>query len=264
MPIVLVIPTEFKSRLVTIGYENFAEGAAITSTSTDIGFDENFVGLWTLHDAWKAVGSANERLTFDIGGPETVNYLGLAGHNLGSTGANITFESGDTINGPWTTRIDGNPTNDDALLIRFQDAISQFWRLTVVTATSAPVIALSAFGKAFEVTRGVSPGFQPPLVDNLEIENSESRQSLFIGRSVTKFPQTMRLNFELLDQNYVRNEWVPFLRHAQQKPFFLAWNALDFEDEVVYAWTQQTDFPSYQDVINMRAPLLINGLRNVD
>ena len=263
--IVLNIPAVTPSAFITIGHDNHIETATITASSTETGFDPTFVGMWTLHDAWQSVGFTGETLVFDLGVAKSADYLGIMGHNLSSAGSGFFLEKADSLSGPWTTVLSKTPTSDNVIFERFTSTSSRYWRLRFENGTLPLLIPVVSLGVALEMQRGMAPGFSPPLVDVFRIQNSETDRGLFIGRSLVKEPQQISFNVNLLSSSFIRQQFIPFLEHAQRNPFFFSWNHQDFPEDAVVAWTRRrTALPSFQDVINYRIRIPLNALRNTD
>lgn len=263
--IVLNIPQTFASSFVTIGHDNHVETATITASSTEDGFAPSFVGLWTLHDAWRSVGSTGESLIFDLGVAKPADYLGIMGHNFSLSGSGYFLETSASITGPWAVVLSETPTNDNVIFKRFGLRSSRFWRLRFEGGTLPITISVIGLGVALDMERGMVPGFEPPIIDTFAIQNSETDRGLFIGRSLRKEPQQIRFSVDLLSSLFVRGLFKEFLEHAQRNPFFFSWNEEEFPNEAVFAWTgRRSQLPSYQDVVNLRARMRFNVLRNLD
>ena len=68
---------------------------------------------------------------------------------------------------------------------------------------------------------------------------NESGTGQFLGRSIVRQNQATDVEFSMITAPWARDQMQDFVRHAQKKPFYFAWNPADYPDEVGYVWTDE-------------------------
>ncbi len=222
-----------------IGWDNlFARATLLASSETTSGPAENAADGLTW-DYWESEGdTSGDTLRAQLSVAEPADYLGIAGHNLGSVGATLTLQG--SANGiSWTT-VAGpfSPASDKPALWRFPSATWQYWRVLVM---GGPVrIGVVNVGALLVLPEGVFVGHKPESLNRRpKLSNNESEDGQFLGRSVIRRGAEGIIKQDRVTQAWVRSVWDPFARHAETKPFFWAWRYDTFPDEVMYGWTDE-------------------------
>ncbi len=165
------------------------------------------------------------------------------------------------------------PVNDYTFKLKYESAPAVFTNLATVDTSVDPVIGMKTFNKVTvlagrkirvefalataedvrQLAAGVrldSPigqhdGIRPPnLAGEFIQSNVESVGGSFIGRDKIRQQISSEIELEFLQpQTFVRDLWVPLLKHAERFAFFYAWNLDGFPKEVVYAWSRGNPRP---------------------
>ncbi len=61
---------------------------------------------------------------------------------------------------------------------------------------------------------------------------------MFLGRSVIYQGVVVSLSFDHLSEDFLRETWLPFVQHAEVKPWFLLWDESEHADEACWCFTQ--------------------------
>ena len=163
----------------------------------------------------------------------TVDTFAMAQHNLGTNGGTIKLQYSLNSGVTWldaTTAI--APVSNECIWKTFASITARRWRLEVISAP-ASVIGLVFIGAAYQPGRGMLEGFAPPiLARKSEQYSTMSEAGLFLGRSILRRDIETDVRFEHLTPAQAYNEWQPFMKHAEKKPFFFAWLIEDYPTDV--------------------------------
>lgn len=245
-----------------IGYETLLEDAdSIAATDSDASYPASNLSNWMLTSKWRAANATGTKyLTVDLEGTDAhaVDGWGIAGHNLGTVGATITPQY--SLNGSdWTDLDDAvAPTGTEAIFRIVDSVNAKHVRLKIESCSDTPQVALLYFGPVLQL-RGMEPGFVPPTLSReAELLNNDSEDGVLLGRSVLSVKGKCTIAMTMLDPQWVRDYWRPFMRHYERKPFLFAWDASAYPDEVAYCYTEpgrRDSRPEYEDTLYMRLSL---------
>lgn len=215
------------------GYDNAGVGATVTATSTDDGYDPANLFDWKPYTYWKPATSGVHHVTVIPASTPTVDYFAVAQQNLGENGGTIKLQYSLNSGGSWLDATDAiAPVANESLWRTFEAITASHWRLEV-TSTPASVIGVVSFGTAYQPEFGVLPGFAPPqLARAADVYATTSDAGLFLGRSILSLNLETEINFRNMAAEDCYTEWLPFMKHAERKPFFLAWLIEDFPTDI--------------------------------
>lgn len=257
-----------------IGYENLLEQFqnSLASSSTDSGFDVKALSNWFLWDRWQGnPGTWVIAFSLDCGVAKPADYLAIAGHNVVSTGASVRLvgsnvadfstsavvvtyspTAGAIYNGiplhNGTVYYDGSvtylneaPVVDFILGFSFTQVSYRYWRLEYTSAFKL-LLSVVGLGRKMEFERGFYNGFQPPEWNEVvETTNNKSENGVYLGRSKVRAGlRPFKINVEPVTHAWVHSVWLPFKRHAEEKPFFFAWGT-DVDTGRAYVWEKGFD-----------------------
>lgn len=248
-----------------VGYVNRLDGATLSGSAVATGFDrENVVG-WRLYDSWKPGATGSSHIIADCGSSVAADYFGLFGHNLGDLGGSVQLQHGTTDAGPWTDAFTAvEPATNRVVFETFRAVTSRYWKIILDGSAGTPTAAVIAFGSRLELPGPVPVGFRPPIFDAVETLTNEAVNAMPLGRSQVRKALALRLPQPFLDPAWVRSTWVPFIEHAQAKPFFVSWDQCAYPGDAVYAWTDpEIDLPDYSHPTLMQAELRLRALRTL-
>jgi len=220
-----------------LGWRNvFAEGDLSASSALDGYAVENLVDGFTF-DYWGPdAADAAPWVQVDCGTATAVDYLAITAHNLASLGASLQLlgsadgASWSAVAGPWV------PARSGPLLWQFAAVSFRYYRLSV-TGSGVRLGVLQA-GARTTLPEGVFVGYSPEALNRrYTVQNQESEAGVMLGRSVTRVGVEGKITQKRVSQAWARGEWRAFTDHAVTRPFFIAWRASDYPDEVAYAWS---------------------------
>jgi len=222
------------SRLPRIGYDNVGVGATVTSDSTADGYDPANVFDWKPYTYWKPAASGTHYITVEPASTPTVDYFAMAQHTLGTNGGTVQLQYSTNGGGAWSDAFDpiAPTTLNEPVWRSFTAITAADWRVKVVS-TPASVIGVVSFGAVYQPYYGVLQGFAPPkLARNAVVKSTASEAGLFLGRSILRRFLDTSITFNNMDPDDCYNYWLPFMKHAEQYPFFLAWLIEDYPTDI--------------------------------
>ena len=187
---------------------------------------------------WTADNINTQHIGANVLAARTVNYYGIAAHNLGSAGAVITFQTSDD-GVAWVDATDGVLlSNDFAMIEEFEDKFAAFFRLKIEGATIIPSVGVFYIGKMLRVQRRIYVGHSPfTLQRQSKVSSGFSENGQFLGRVVRSTTYETDVRVQNLTPAWVRSKLDPFLAVAADTPFFWSWRPCSYPTEVGFAWT---------------------------
>jgi hypothetical protein len=166
-----------------------------------------------------------------------VDYVAIAGHNLGTLGVSIAIGYFDNSSPPiWTDLVtDSVLANDSPALFRFtaQSLVTVSIRLGPTSQLAQ--IAVVYAGKLLVLPRKLYQGFVPINYGRVaKVTSGRSEAGQFLGRIVTQEFVKDTVPLSLIDPDYFRAYIADFLVDSKQNPFFIAWRPQTYPDEVGY------------------------------
>lgn len=181
--------------------------------------------------------------TVDLGTAYDVDYVGIAGHTIGSSGASVEVShSTDGLN--WTSFAAIAPGDNLPLMFVDDVVFARYWRITV-SGSAAPQIAVIYVGKVLAMERAIYGGVAPPnLSRDTVLKNAMSRGGRFLGQNYRRNGVKGNVSFTNLTPGFIRDEFDLFVKSARRFPYFFAWRPLTYPREITYAWTDKDFAPS--------------------
>jgi hypothetical protein len=223
-----------------IGIDNIARTGTVSASSEAAGFPAIAAANPLTYEFWKPTAfPAWWRV--DAGAAATVDYVGIAAHNLGSSRITVEVQSS-TNNSTWTTVDSHSPTSDAPIMFLFAPVSARYWRITV---TGEAVIGAVYIGKVLEMQRAAYAGINPiDLSRRTVIRPNRSEGGQWLGRSVIREGSFTSVGFRHLTNAWYRANFDQFVEEARSYPFFFAWRPEGYPDSVGYVWTQGDIVPT--------------------
>jgi len=236
------IGAEYDLNHPRIGYERVA-GALTTNVPSEDGFNAQNAETPLTYTAWQPTSvPAVWRLTFVGGGTETISYLGIGVHNIGSSGATVTLQSFDGATwANWGGGMSVSPDNDDAIMFLVEPAAVNGIGILIEGAV-ARVGTISA-GDVLEWPRKATWTGLPITESETNRYNvNQSDTGNWLGRTRIASGLEFDMTIDNLSETFRRGEFETFRNHANtgDGTFFVAPRPLDYPDEVAYAWSPET------------------------
>ena len=213
--------------------DNILIGATITATGISDGSQLYLIDGRPY--TWLQFPSAGTKtITIDCGSAVDANAIGIIGHNLAASAAAVTLASS-TNGSSWTDRLTITAATDRALLQTFTKVSARYWRLTIVTATVAPMLAVVMIGQRIDFPL---PPDSPctPFTESVEVDSNESKQGHPLGAVVRYFPVEVKPSFSNLEREWVETVFRPFRENWSRYRtfFFWAWDLETYPEQILY------------------------------
>lgn len=238
------------ARFTRIGYQSIARRGTVTASGNND--DEGFIDAprsdltyeWWRADAlpaWWAV---------DAGEAVTVDYAGVAVHNLSTVSASVKVQHSD--DGSAWTDVPGAetiPGTDAPLMILFEPITARYWRLRFAGSGDAPRVGVIYIGKVLAMQRPVkwrdhSPG---TLSRRTTVRGSQSDGGQRLGTSVVRQGYQADYDVSNMTETWYRDQFDPFVQHARRIGYFISWRPVERPGEVLFGWTDD-DIEPFNEV----------------
>lgn len=227
-------PSTDYSRTARILYDNLLTSASVTDAAKTL-----IPNTW---ERWRSA-SGTMQSTFQLTSAQTVSVVGIAGHNLASTGSTIVIATAPTIAGTFTDRASLTPTDNDPLWFEFDPVSVQDVRVTITGGTDREVAVIYA-GDPLRMTQPIYGGHNPiDLQAETSFRNNNSESGQFLGRDIIRRGLQTSYAWRHLDDQWIRDTFKPFIISARKKPFFIKWRP-DYYDAVAFGYAIDDIKPS--------------------
>jgi hypothetical protein len=222
-----------------IGYQSVITAGNVSADEEAATFSVSNVATTNTAEKWKGTSTAPQTVNVAEGGTQSCNYVGIAKHNFGSTGATIKLQTSPD-NSVWTDVVDEiAPATDFAIVLRFDPTVANFWRLYITPGSAAPSMAIMYLGTLLILPRNIYVGHSPfTLARAQQVTTGRSDSGAFLGRTLRREFRATSVKLENLDPTWYRNYFDPFAEASAPRPFFWAWRPGSYPDEVGYVWTK--------------------------
>lgn len=179
---------------------------------------------------------------------QNIDYIGIAGHTIGTDSATISVEySDDDIY--WTPfSLATSPADDTPIMFLNIPIFARYIRVNVSSSVSPqvpPRIGVIYVGVLLAMVRSLYGGHAPiPLSRDTTLTRALSDGGQFLGQTFRRNGVTGSAAFQNLKAAWIRQYFDPFIRDARRYPFFFAWSPVKFPGEVIYAWATADISPS--------------------
>jgi hypothetical protein len=148
------------------------------------------------------------------------------------------------------------PSNDNVLILRFEETVYHSIRLKLAEGDAPPQAAVVYTGLLLVMQRRIYVGHTPITFGRQTvIRTGVSEGGNFLGRVVTGSTLRSSVTMQNLTPAWVRSDLDPFIQASQTTPFFWAWRPETYPDETGFAWVDSDIRP-----VNSRA----NGMMSVE
>jgi hypothetical protein len=232
----------------------FPLGGTVAASSAAAGFDAVFAQNSETWQFWRPTAlPATWELTFAVA--STVSYFGIAGHDLGTAGATVIYETWNGAN--WDTRVTHSPADNSpifGLLVPRSIAKARI-RITGVTL---PHVAVIYFGAVIEFPQRAAYVGRQDMQDLISEEFSTpvSDGGHFVGRYVTRRAQPVRLAVRHLSEAFKASTLDPLIGFLRSRPAFFADRPGPFPKSCAYAYTTGNIVPD-REIPNSAAAIAV-------
>jgi hypothetical protein len=255
-------PTIPITNLPIIFWRNVVTTTNVTTDSEDPDFPVTNVANPSLGLKWKqdftdSPTAMPDYIRVDTSEAGPINYVAVAGHNLGTQHATIAVE-GVYISGaasPHDSPTESEfvtgyrPTDDGPIIFVFEETEGADIRLRLEQSpsnTTPMELAVLYVGKCTVLPEGIQADHTPlPLGRVNDNVLGMSENGSFLGRIVTGSWVASNATISNLSKTWVREELLDFLEFAAEFPFFWAWSPLTYPSETAFAFLANDPSPSF-------------------
>lgn len=222
-----------------IGWRNLVTLGGIAADHELAAFPASNLANPSTASRWESDSTAEQFVAFTVTSPDPIDYVGLARHNLGSSGANVSVEMVDPEDEEsW---IEVFPAvvlaGDGPAILRFEPVFTTQIRLRIIPVGAAPRIAVCYIGRLTVLPRGLQPGHVPlPFAASDDIVTGQAESGDFLGRIVTGQKLSTAVSITYLAYDWFHANLAAWVKQARTLPFFFAWMPADYPAEVGFAW----------------------------
>lgn len=209
----------------------------IDNTGTDTGARALMYDTGKRWAFTQAGGSNAIRADFNI--PVTFDTLCIAGHNLADVGGTVKVRYDEPPAGGLITLETLTPQNNDPIMIHFDEQLLAVKiQLTIEGANGDVEIAYVSAGVALQMQRPFFNG-HTPITDSDETQyyRAKTESGNIIGRSIRSQGFRTQYQWNNLNDAWYRQYFAPFKEAAKTVPFFIAWNLLEYPNDVGFGHT---------------------------
>ncbi|MBZ9975475.1 hypothetical protein [Mesorhizobium sp. BR-1-1-10] len=228
-----------------LGFENLLENGTVVASSENADFPVENAFDWLTSDFFKPATSGTINIDLTLTGADSADYFAFYGQDLYAHGGTIKLQywDGAAYQDCFAAL---TPTDNTPQFISFASQTSTKWRV-VITCTSVFSIAVIAFGAQLALEYGMYLGWTPPKFGrNTQLINSQSDGGAFLGRSIISRGVSSTLVVQYASDVWMRANWLNFVRHAEQKPFFFVPNITGYPQDCVFAYSDAAIPPPSQ------------------
>lgn len=228
-----------------LAHVNFGAAAtASTATGTELAAAANAADPAT-YNFWAATpnGSDIAELRFVFAADATLDFVGIAAHNLGTLGATVTLQYSTNSGSSWTNSAAGavTPVDNAAIGFRFEPVVCDYWRLRITDAASDVVIGVALLSEELMFPERIYREYDPVLTPTeVDLQSNVSEGGHLLGSSVVRRSSTTAARFRRLPPSFLRAaDWLAFQRAFNSgAPLFWAWRPDKYAGDLYYAWRE--------------------------
>jgi len=195
------------------------------------------------YNFWSVTPDVSDRaaLRFVFPASVTLNFVGLAAHNLGDLGGTVAVQYSTNSGSSWTSVPPGTmaPSDNREIAWRFEDITADYWRILLDGVTEDAVIGVCLFSEYLTIPRRIYSGYTPPLTPTeVKLQSNVSEGGHLLGTSRARSASTASASFNLLDPEFVRGaDWLGFQQAFNDgQAFFWSWRPDKYAQDLFYAW----------------------------
>lgn len=245
------------SNTARLGYENLLENGTVTVSSENTDFPIENAYDWLPYDVFKpaAIGTINIDLTLTAS--DGANYFAFYGLENVDT-IKLQYWDGSAYQDAFTAIA---PPNTGPYIKFFDTQTTDQWRVVIVCTTICSVAQI-AFGSYLALPFGQYLNYtEPKLGRSNTILTNTSDTGQFLGRSVIANASRSTVKLNYATDAFTRASWLPFVEHAETKPFFYAWDVANYPTEAAYCWADgDIDVASHDNYGTSTATMSIRAL----
>jgi hypothetical protein len=211
---------------------------SVVATTEQSGFSVANAYDWYTTSYWSPTpASGYHYFTATFSSPVTADYLAIYRHNLGTVGGIFYLEySNDGLAWSLATPSITSATDNELKINLFTAVTARYWRVVFNLSTATPFyVGVVMLGRKLPLYRGMVGGFVVPRHGRKNtIMNQKTEGGQFVGRVKTSQGAQSNVTFKTVPQQWVRDYWESFVKHAELRPFLFSWNHEFYPQDAAY------------------------------
>lgn len=188
---------------------------------------------------WRSTTAADQYLTVVLNFASSVDYVGIARHNFGSSAQQVSIEGQAAEAGAWSVLVEELILADDSpVLFRFPLQPLYAVRVRMRLGSVPPRAAVLYAGPLLVMERGLYVGHTPlRYARRVRAIDGAAESGDFLGTVIVGEYRESTARFTHLDPAWWRANVEPFLNFAasQRQPFFFGWRPSTYPRESGFA-----------------------------
>lgn len=218
-----------------LAFDNLMERGTVVASSENADFPVENCFDWVTADYFKPAAGGTVNIDVTLSDAGTASYFAIYAQDLYLNGGTIKLQY-DNGSGYVDASVGISPSDNAPRIVFFDPVTSADWRI-VVTCPVVFSLGVVAFGEYLALQHGMYRDWTPPkLARATTLLNSVSDSGAFLGRSIISRGVRTVLRLQGATDEWARTYWEPFMRHAEQKPFFFAPDVETYPTECALCW----------------------------
>lgn len=196
---------------------------------------------------WQATATTIQDLELSLSSAETINAVGISGHNLGTVGATLQVQRPDGGGGWIDVGPEIEPQDDSPIVVLMQDRSLDGIRLTFYGLPPEPVrVAVFYACQVLEFPQRVyvDQGAPANMSRRTQFRTNETISGKWTGRSIKRQRNQVDVPLMHIPENWVLANADPFFADARSYPYFLCPRPAAYPQDVQYKWMGSDIVPS--------------------
>lgn len=232
-----------------IAWHNLVTIANLSATGSHEGHPVTNMANSATNLRWQAPEIEYHGFEASVAATEPIDYIAFAGHNFASGAVRIQILGSVDWGGEWLTLVaDHYVDSDGPLIYRIEPRpYTNIW-FDLTPEGDEPVrIAVLRIGKLLTLPHRLYVGHTPtPMGRRVDRVPAQSISGQYLGSIITGSETRGGIALQNLKPAWYRENFEPFLRHAETEPFFFAWRPHTYPNEVGYLWLTNDPIPVNQ------------------
>jgi hypothetical protein len=228
-------------------YSNLLENGTVSASSENASYPVANAYDWVTGDYFRPAATGTIYITLSLVSPASADYFAFYDQDVWRYSGSLKLQYWDGA--AWAdASATVSPTDNSPQVVFFTPQTSTQWRVAITCGTIFNLGSVS-FGEYQGLPLGMYLNWTPPvLARNNTAINSVSELGSFLGRSLLARGVRTSLNLQGAPDAWVRSDWLPFIKHAEVKPFWFVPNVSGYPIDVMYCWVEDNLSPPVHNV----------------
>jgi len=203
------------------------------SVSVTTGTNGAYALVPNTYKKWTFTGGAE--ITITLPANVDIDTICVGAHTLGTSLFSVGAEWSAGTTGSFTPLTTGkNPTDNTPLMFHYTGGTVSARRIKIVCSGTGSVgIGYISAGIALQLQRPFFSGHTPiTMADNTVYRNNMTDGGEFTSRSIIRKGFSNSVSLDNVDRTWIQNYFLDFKEVSKEYLYFIAWNLLEYPNEV--------------------------------